>query len=143
MDRPSRAHDGNLSPPRRPARILLVENTVRGFGGSYESLFLTAKGLPRDRFEPVVLFFQESHFARKLRDLGIHVIVGKSRRFWETEGYKKRTEKVRGALPRKGFLGQARKTGVAFLRGLLGGIPMAWTVWRTIRREGIDILHSN
>ena len=143
MDFPSRAHDGNDNPQRRPARILLVENTVRGLGGSYESLLLTAKGLPRDRFEPVVLFFQESHFARKLRDLGIRVILAKSRRFWETETYKKKTEKVRGALPRKGLLGRMRRTVVAFLRGLLGGVPMAWTVWRTIRREKIDLLHSN
>ena len=143
MQAPSQAHDGNEIPLPRRARILLVENTVRGLGGSYESLFLTAKALPRDRFEPIVLFFQESHFARKLRDLGVRVIVEKSRRFWETEAYKKNTEKVRGALPRKGFLGRIRKTVVSLLRGLLGGIPMAWTVWRTIRREKIDLLHSN
>ena len=142
MPTPSLSH-GNEIPLRRRARILLVENTVRGLGGSYESLFLTAKALPRDRYEPIVLFFQESHFAGKLREQGVRVIVEKSRRFWETEAYKKRTEKVRGSLPRKGFLGRIRKAVVSLLRGLMGGIPMAWTVWRTIRREKIDLLHSN
>ena len=67
-------------------RVLLVENTVRGLGGSYESLYLTAKGLDRSRFEPVALFFQENHFAEKLRAAGIQVVIEKSRRFWEREG---------------------------------------------------------
>lgn len=127
----------------RPRRVLLVENTVRGLGGSYESLFVTAKGLDRGRFEPVALFFQENHFAAKLRALGIEVVVEKSRRFWEREGYIRRTGKVRSVLPRRGFLGAARRRTVAFLRGLVGGLPMARTVAGVIRRQRIDLLHAN
>jgi glycosyltransferase involved in cell wall biosynthesis len=127
----------------RPRRVLLVENTIRGLGGSYESLFLTAKGLDRRRFEPVALFFQENHFAAKLRALGIRVIVERSKRFWEREGYIRNTEKVRSALPRRGFLGAARRRTVALLRMLFGGLPMAWTVAGAIRRERVDLLHTN
>ena len=57
--------------PGSPVRVLLVENTVRGLGGSYESLFLTATHLDRKRFEPVVLFFQPNHFAQRLEAQGI------------------------------------------------------------------------
>jgi glycosyltransferase involved in cell wall biosynthesis len=127
----------------RPRRVLLVENTVRGLGGSYESLFLTAKGLDRRRFEPVALFFQENHFSAKLGALGIQVVVERSRRFWEREGYIRRTGAVRSILPRRGFLGAARRRAVAFVRGIVGGLPMARTVASVIRRERIDLLHTN
>ena len=131
-----------LASPSRP-RVLLVENTVRGLGGSYESLFVTAKGLDRQRFEPVVLFFQPNHFAHKLEELGVRVLFRKSSQFWETEGYIRRTQKTRSNLPRKGVLGAVRRSVVSGLRALVGGLPMAWTVYRVLRREKIDILHTN
>src|SRR5438093_3131080 len=104
-----------LASPSRP-RVLLVENTVRGLGGSYESLFVTAKGLDRQHFEPVVLFFQPNHFAHKLEELGVRVLFRKSSQFWETEGYIRRTQKTRSNLPRKGVLGAVRRSVVSGLR---------------------------
>lgn len=127
----------------RPYRILLVENTVRGLGGSYESLFVTAKGLDRQRFEPVVLFFQPNHFAEKLKEIGVSVLLRSSKHFWETEGYIRSTQKARSRLPRRGVVGTARKHIVSGLRALVGGVPMAWTVYRILQKEKIDILHTN
>jgi glycosyltransferase involved in cell wall biosynthesis len=123
--------------------VLLVENTIRGLGGSYESLFVTARGLHRDRFEPVVLFFQENHFVEKLKALGIQVLIKRSPHFWERESYILRTESVRSRLPRTGLLRSVRRGLVALLRGIIGGVPMAWTVFRVLRREKIDLLHTN
>ncbi len=138
-----RAAEGTAPPASRPRRVLLVENTIRGFGGSYESLFVTARGLHRDRFEPVVLFFQENHFAEKLKALGIQVLIKRSPHFWEQEKYILRTEGVRSRLPRKGLLRSVRKGLVGILRAVIGGLPMTWAVFKVLRREKIDILHTN
>ncbi|MBI4605767.1 MAG: glycosyltransferase [Planctomycetes bacterium] len=126
-----------------PRRVLFVEDTVRGLGGSYESLFVTASSLHRDRFEPVVLFFQPNHFADRLESLGIRVLVASSRHFWEKEGYIQSSQKVRSRLPKRGIAGGLRRAIVAGLRTVLGGLPTAWAVYRVLRRERIDILHTN
>ncbi|HVR74070.1 MAG TPA: glycosyltransferase family 4 protein [Planctomycetota bacterium] len=129
--------------PVSPVRVLLVENTVRGLGGSYESLFLTATHLDRKRFEPIVLFFQPNHFAQRLEAEGIRVLVEKSRQFWEKESHGRRTGRLRAGLPRAGLLGAARRRAAAFFRLLAGGIPMAWTIHRILARERIGLLHTN
>jgi len=127
----------------RPRRVLLVENTVRGLGGSYESLFVTASSLDKTRFEPIPLFFQPNHFAEKLEALGIRVLLAKSAHFWEKKRYIEKSTQVRARLPRGGVLGALRRRVVAFLRAIVGGIPMAWSVYKILRRERIDLLHSN
>ena len=129
--------------PTRPRRVLLVENTVKGLGGSYESLFVTASSLDKARFEPIPLFFQPNHFVGKLEALGIRVLLAKSAHFWEKKHYIEKSSQVRSRLPRRGLAGALRRRVVAFLRAILGGIPMAWSVYRVLRRERIDILHSN
>ena len=126
-----------------PYRVLLAENTIRGLGGSYESLFVTATALDRTRFEPIVLFFQQNHFVAKLRDRGIRVLIETSHQFWEREEYLEKASPVRARLPRRGILGGLRRKLVAFLRAIVGGLPMGWTVYRTLRRERIDLLHTN
>ncbi len=123
--------------------MLLVENTVRGLGGSYESLFVTASSLDRTRFEPVVLFFQANHFVERLRTLGISVIIARSRQFWEQASYIEKSARIRASLPRRGWLGTVRRRSVALVRAIVGGIPMAWTVYRILKRERIALLHTN
>ena len=126
-----------------PSRVILAENTIRGLGGSYESLYVTATSLDRRRFEPIVLFFQPNHFAEKLAAQGIRVLVKQSRQFWERESYLEKASGVRSKLPKGGLLGGLRKRLVALSRMLVGGLPMAWTLYRTIRNEGAAILHTN
>jgi glycosyltransferase involved in cell wall biosynthesis len=104
---------------------------------------VTAKGLDRQRFEPIVLFFQPNHFADRLKELGVKVLFRCSRQFWEKESYIRSTQKARSRLPQKGMLGSLRKQVVSGLRALVGGIPMAWTIYRVLRRENIDLLHAN
>ncbi len=124
-------------------RVLLAENTIRGLGGSYESLFVTASSLDRRRFEPVVLFFQPNHFAEKLAAQGVRVLIRRSRQFWEREGYIEKAAGVRSKLPRRGLLGSLRRGIVSLARTISGGLPMAWSVYRTLKNEHIDILHTN
>jgi hypothetical protein len=129
--------------PREPIRVLLAENTVRGLGGSYESLYVTATSLDRSRFQPIVLFFQHNHFAEKLEADGIRVLVATSRQFWEKPSYLEKSARIRSSLPRKGALGAVRRNLVALARTVVGGLPMTWTVHRILRREKIAILHTN
>jgi glycosyltransferase involved in cell wall biosynthesis len=129
--------------PREPIRVLLAENTVRGLGGSYESLYVTATSLDRSRFQPIVLFFQPNHFAEKLEADGIRVLVATSRQFWEKPSYLEKSARIRSSLPRKGALGAVRRNLVALARAVVGGLPMTWTVHRILRREKIAILHTN
>jgi len=127
----------------RPVRVLLAENTIRGLGGSYESLFITATSADRSRFEPIALFFQPNHFIDRLLAQGIRVIQGRSLHFWERPAYIEKSATLRSNLPRRGILGSARRSLVALLRAVFGGLPMAWTVRSILRRERIDILHCN
>jgi glycosyltransferase involved in cell wall biosynthesis len=129
--------------PGSPVRVLLVENTVRGLGGSYESLFLTATHLDRTRFEPIVLFFQPNHFAQRLEAQGIRVLVEKPRQLWEKKSPAQGRGGLRARLPRAGLLGAARRRASGFFRLLVGGLPMAWTIHRILARERIGLLHTN
>jgi glycosyltransferase involved in cell wall biosynthesis len=42
-------------------------------GGSHQALYDLVKGLDRERFEPVVLFYQDNSFSDRLRDVGAEV----------------------------------------------------------------------
>jgi hypothetical protein len=57
-------------------RILYIElNTDGTAGGSHQCLFDLVRHLDRDRFTPVVLFYQDNRFATMLRELGVEVHV--------------------------------------------------------------------
>jgi hypothetical protein len=42
-------------------------------GGSHQALFDLVKGMDRESFEPVVLFYQDNPFCSRLRELGVEV----------------------------------------------------------------------
>lgn len=59
---------------RRPIRVLCVEVNEDGtVGGSHQALFDLVKGMDRERFEPVVLFYQDNSFVGRLAALGVEV----------------------------------------------------------------------
>lgn len=61
------------SPP--PLRVLFVEANEDGTtGGSHRSLYELTRRLDRNRYHPVVLFYQANRFADMLREGGIEVI---------------------------------------------------------------------
>ena len=62
------------------ARILLVEVNEDGTaGGSHQCLFDIARNLDPTRFTPIVLFYQNNRFAKRLSALGIRTLI------WENE----------------------------------------------------------
>jgi len=57
-------------------RVLIVESNEDGtVGGSHQVLFDLVVRVNRDRFEPVVLFYQDNVFVSRLRSRGIEVVL--------------------------------------------------------------------
>jgi glycosyltransferase involved in cell wall biosynthesis len=103
-------------------RVLYVEfNEDHTVGGSHRAVFDLARHLPRDRYEPVVLYYQENVYADRLRALGIQVIVVADARARENHGNAK-----------LGYLGRRAQ--------------QVWGIWwrrQLLRRERIDLVHLN
>lgn len=59
---------------RRPTRVLCIEVNEDGtVGGSHQALYDLVKSMDRERFQPVVLFYQDNPFTLRLRTLGVEV----------------------------------------------------------------------
>lgn len=108
--------------PRRPARVLFVEPNDDGtVGGSYQVLYDFVRHLDRDRYEPVVVFYQDNRFVERLRAAGVAVHLLTS--VWQRERAAMRS----GRVLRQG-------------RTFIGSI---WRRARFLHRENIDLLHVN
>lgn len=109
-----------MSPPS-PRRILLLEaNEDRTVGGSHQCLYNLVQGLDRDRFEPLVVFYQDNSFVDQF-DAMCSVEV------WEDI---RRHER------------QRLKTGssVSKALGLMGAVLRRR---RFVSQRGIDLVHLN
>lgn len=115
----------SVAPPRhrrRPARVLFLEPNDDGtVGGSYQVLYDFVRHLDRDRYEPVVVFYQDNRFVERLRAAGVAVHLLTS--VWQRE---------RAAMRSGRVLRQAR----TFLESI-------WRRARFLRHEKIDLLHVN
>lgn len=101
-------------------RILFVEANEDGtVGGSHRALLDLVRGLDRRRFDPVVLFYQDSAAVREVEDAEVHV--------WD--------EIRRHELQFHGPVG--------LLRNLRGVAPSVWRRMRFLRRARIDLVHLN
>ncbi len=68
-------HVGQTFFVSNPARVLLVEWNVDGtVGGSHQLLYDLVRCLDRERYEPVVLFYQRNRFSDLLREKGVEVV---------------------------------------------------------------------
>lgn len=106
-----------------PVRVLYVEVNEDGtVGGSHQALYDLVKGLDRERFEPVVLFYQDNPFSDRLRDLDVEVYAFEQERARETG---------------------IRRGGSPFAKAadILAGAVLRRT--RFLRRHSIDLLHLN
>ena len=126
MTEPSMSAAATSSAPprrqRRPARVLFLEPNDDGtVGGSYQVLYDFVRHLDRDRYEPVVVFYQDNRFVERLRAAGVSVHLLTS--VWQRERAAMRS----GRVLRQG-------------RTLLGSI---WRRARFLRRENINLLHVN
>jgi glycosyltransferase involved in cell wall biosynthesis len=91
-------------------------------GGSHQALYDLVKGLDRERFEPVVLFYQDNSFSDRLRDVGAEVYTFDKARKWE------RAVRRSGNLISKSF-------------DILVGATLRRS--RFLRQHRIDLVHLN
>jgi len=94
------------------SRVLFVEACEDGtIGGTHQVMFDQVRHIDRSRFTPVVLFYQESRFAERLRDMGEEVHV------WERERDRERAPHLRNhRLGKVGSMIGAVIRRAAFLR---------------------------
>lgn len=116
-----------------PSRVLFA---VRfDGGGSITGLHDLVRGLDRDRYEPVVLFYEDSPWAERFEALGARVRILQPRRQPE-------------AFPRA-FVSQRRKlrNRLRFVREtdrlLRRTWPLARRIARVVREEGADLVYHN
>jgi glycosyltransferase involved in cell wall biosynthesis len=105
----------------RRRRVLYVEFNEDGtVGGSHQAVFDLVRHLPRDHYEPVVLYYVENPFAERLRARGVQVIIA------EPRAREKAVYKNGGRISR--------------LAQVLKGV---WWRRQLLRRERIDVVHLN
>jgi len=125
----------------RGYRILYVERPA-SVGGSVISLYELVRGLDRERYEPVVLFYGPNPYREKFQALGVQTIVldegalpmspmGGRRDIAASLG------RYSGRLAR-GY-GAAKQLYIWLRRDL----PLAWRVARIVQEEAIDLVHHN
>ncbi len=103
-----------------PRRVVLVElNEDGSVGGSHRSLTWLVTNLDREKFEPIVVFYQDNQVADELRAKGIQVEAWDDHRRWERR-------------LRRGIVGI-----------LLAWPALVWARWRFIRARRPAIVHVN
>jgi glycosyltransferase involved in cell wall biosynthesis len=110
-------------------RILYVE-MAHAFGGSIVSLYQLVRGLDRERYEPVVLFYRPNPFVRRFEEAGAKVLVlGNTA---AGAGRPAAPPRRRRSNPLAEWLAILRQIGPGTLRLL-----------RVIRQERIHLVHGN
>ena len=114
-------------------RILYVQRP--NGGGSATGLYDMVRVLDRERFEPVVLFYQQNDFCEAFRELGAHVMVLSGR-----TGARPLPALVSGAV---GGLRDSSNAVRQVNRLIRSDWPLARRIARLIKREHIDLVHNN
>lgn len=112
-------------------RVLYVE-MAHAFGGSIVSLYQLVRGLDRERYEPVVLFYRPNPFVRRFEEAGAKVLVLGNAAPPAGVGRPAAPAPRRRPNPLAEYLAILRQIGPGTLRLL-----------RLIRQEGIDLVHGN
>ncbi|MGC8827389.1 MAG: glycosyltransferase, partial [Anaerolineae bacterium] len=112
-------------------RILYVE-MAHAFGGSIVSLYQLMRGLDKERYEPVVLFYRPNPFVRRFEEAGAKVLVLGNAAPPAGAGRPAVPASRRHPNPLAEYLAILRQVGPGTLRLL-----------RIIRQEGIDLVHGN
>ena len=104
----------------RPCRVLYVHNSADTYGAS-RSLLRLVTSLDRSRFEPIVVLPEEGELSRQLRRFNAPVFIH----------------------PHLTVISRYLKSPSEILRFLLSVPLSTWFLLRTIRRERIDLIHTN
>lgn len=119
-------------------RVLYCENNVDGtIGGSYYSLLYLVKGLDRQRYSPLVVFYTDHALLLTFREAGI-----------DTRVWRKVTSFTFGADPRwsRGLLRLVRPLALTLQKALnfmLGFLLPAMARALFLRWNGVKIVHLN
>lgn len=124
-------------------RVLFVGGAP-GFGGSFVFAHSLLKGLDRERFEPIVLFYGYNQVVPQLEKLGIRVrvlnVLGDGKPPSLRPRRKTAFHRWLGAIPGvKGALYFVRFVSLFSRRQL----PMAFRLRKIIREERVDLVHLN
>ena len=127
-------------------KILYVE-MAHGMGGSLVSLHQLLRGMNRERFEPIVLFYWDNPYVERFRELGVETIVWAGPR-QESDSPVPVPLPSAIEVPRRMFSGRPWMArlyhGVGSLARLLfQTIPMSWRIRRVIGQHQVDLVHAN
>ena len=108
-------------------RILFL-NETSSIGGAENSLFYLIKYLDKDKYEPVVVLPEDGVLAKRLRVINIKVNILK--------------------LPKSIFLstsvfGKRLYNPLAFIKQIFNMVVSLLRLYKFVRRERIDLIHSN
>ena len=105
---------------RRPHRVLYIHNSADTYGAS-RSLLRLVTTLDRSQFEPIVVLPDEGELSRQLRRFDARVLIH----------------------PQLTVISRYLKSPAELAR-LVWSVPQSiWFLLRTIRRERIDLVHTN
>lgn len=121
-------------------RVLFVEASSGGvLGGSLTGLYHLIRGLPRDRFTPMMVLYEPKPIEKDLSQLDVPVFhvtrrrLPKEHALMQYEGY----QKARRAAAVRSTLQAVRQTARLFMEEL----PAAMALARVIKRSRADVLH--
>ncbi len=133
-------------------KVLYVE-MAHGMGGSLVSLHQLLRGLDRERYEPIVLFYWDIPYIERFREIGVETIVWSGPR---QEGdspvpvdlpaavdHLRRPGSSLGRLANRPGLDKLYHTAGFYARALFQTLPLALRIRRLVRSREIDIVHAN
>lgn len=121
----------------RKIKIVLLENGVSG-GGSFVGLVQLATHLDRERFDPIVVFVNQTTFLAELEQAGVATRLLQDPLYSTAAGKAPRfvLAKLRGRIDR-----YLPRLGPAF--ELVAHFPTVRTLAELMRQQNVDLLHLN
>lgn len=133
-------------------KVLYVE-MAHGMGGSLVSLHQLLRGLDRERYEPIVLFYWDIPYIQRFRELGVETIVWSGPR---QEGdspvpvplptavnhLRQQGSRLRRLEAQRSLRKLYHAAGF-YARTLFQTLPLALRIRRLVRSRGVDIVHAN
>lgn len=117
--------------------VLYLERNVDGtIGGSYRSLLYLVKLLPKDRFNPIVVFYREHHLVEDFRRAGCRVIILK---YPSAVNLVDRLRVLGRFSPVRGVIGVIQKALNFSLCSLV--LFLRWVF--LLRRQRVHLVHLN
>jgi glycosyltransferase involved in cell wall biosynthesis len=129
-----------------PQKVLYVE-MAHDMGGSLVSLYQLVRGLDRQRYDPVLLFYWDNPYLERFRELDAKVIVWSGPRQDQDPPVPvplpAALDRSRRAVENAAWLQKLYHRAGTYARFTFQTMPLAWRIQRIIRKHGIDLVHAN